>query len=275
MRLLSVGETLAQPVRLLDRTTPRGITVSSEVSRLVEGWFELRAHEGLPADEQPGRAGAYTVVGYKSPGSLLRMYRQRPLSRFVGRAQELTALENLLVCAESGRGQVVAIVGEPGVGKSRLCYEFIRAHSLRGWLLLETSADSYGQATPYLPVIDLLKSYFQIASRDDVSTFRDKITDKLRMLDQSLESCLPALLTLLDISVEDSPWQALGPPQRRQRIIEAVKHLLLRQSQVQPLCLVVENLHWIDGETQGFLDGLVDSLPATRILLLVSYRPDY
>jgi AAA ATPase domain/Bacterial regulatory protein, Fis family len=253
-RLLSVGETLAQPVRLLDRATPGGIVVSSEASRLVEGWFELRVDQELLGDEQPDRAGAYTIVGYKSPGSLLGMYRQRPLSRFVGRAQELTTLENLLAYAENGRGQVVGIVGEPGVGKSRLCYEFIRAHSTHGWLILETSTDSYGQATPYLPVIELFKPYFQIASRDDVSTLRDKVTDKLRTLDQSLLSSLPALLTLLDISVEDPTWHALGPPQRRQRIIEAVKHLLLRESQVQPLCLVVENLHWIDGETQVFLE---------------------
>jgi DNA-binding NtrC family response regulator/tetratricopeptide (TPR) repeat protein len=274
-RLLSVGETLALPVRLLDRGTPGGIVVSSEVSRLVEEWFELRAHQELPGDEQPYRAVAYTVVGYKSRGSLLRMYRQRPLSRFVGRAQELAALENLLVYAENGRGQVVAIVGEPGVGKSRLCYEFIRAHSTRGWLLLETSADSYNQATPYLLVIELLKSYFQITIRDDVSTLRDKVTAKLRMLDQSLESSLPALFTLLDVPVEDGAWQALGPPQRRQGIMDAVKHLLLRESQVQPLCLIVENLHWIDGETQGFLDSFVESLPAARVLLLVSYRPEY
>jgi predicted ATPase len=114
------------------------------------------------------------------------MYRQRPLSRFVGRAPELTALENLLAYMENGRGQVVGIVGEPGVGKSRLCYEFIRAHSTRRWLLLETSADSYGQATSYLPVINLLKSYFQIASGNGMSTRCDKVTDKLRTLDQSL-----------------------------------------------------------------------------------------
>ncbi|MGH8070915.1 MAG: sigma 54-interacting transcriptional regulator [Candidatus Entotheonellia bacterium] len=274
-RLLSVGETLAQPVRLLDRATPGGIVVSAEVSRLVEGWFELRAHQELPGDEQLDRAGAYTVVGYKSQGSPLRMYRQRPLSRFVGRAEELTALKNLLTYAESGRGQVVGIVGEPGVGKSRLCYEFIRRHSIHGWLLLETSADSYGQAIPYLPVIDLLKSYFQIAGRDEVSTLRDKVTDTLRTLDQSLESSLPALLTLLDVPVEEAAWKALDPPQRRQHIMDAIKHLLLRESQVQPLCLVVENLHWIDGETQAFLDSLVESLPAARVLLLVSYRPDY
>jgi tetratricopeptide (TPR) repeat protein len=273
--LLSVGETLAQPVRLLDRATPGGIVASSEVSRLVEGWFELRAHKELPGDEQLGRAGAYIVVGYKAQGSPLRMYRPRPLSQFVGRTQELTALENLLAYAENGRGQVVGIVGEPGVGKSRLCYEFMRAHSTQGWLILETSTDSYGQAIPYLPVIDLLKSYFQIAGRDDVSTLRDKVTDKLHTLDQSLDASLPALLTLLDISVEDSTWQALDPPQRRQRILDAIKHLLLRESQVQPLLLVVENLHWIDGETQRFLDSLIESLPAARVLLLVSYRPEY
>jgi tetratricopeptide (TPR) repeat protein len=273
--LLSVGETLAQPVRLLDRTTPGGIVVSSEVSRLVEGWFELRAHQELLGDEQRDRAGAYTVVTYRSRGSPLRMYRQRPLSRFVGRAEELAALEKLLAYAENGKGQVVRIVGEPGVGKSRLCYEFIRVHSTQGWLVLETSADSYGQSAPSLLVIDLLKSYFQIASGDDVSTLRDKVVDKLSTLGQPIELSLPALLTLMDAPVEDAAWQVLDPPQRRQRIIEAVKYLLLCESEVQPLCLVVENLHWIDRETQGFLDSLVESLPATRVLLLVSYRPEY
>ena len=193
----------------------------------------------------------------------------------MGRGRELAALENLLGQAREGRGQVVGMVGEPGVGKSRLCYEFIRAHPTQGWLILETSADSYGQASPYLPVIELLKSYFQIASRDDASTLRDKVTDKLRTLGQSLASSLPALLTLLDVPVEDAAWQALDPPQRRQRLLDAIKRLLVRESQIQPILLVAENLHWIDGETQALLDTLVEGLPTARLLLLVSYRPEY
>jgi DNA-binding NtrC family response regulator/tetratricopeptide (TPR) repeat protein len=274
-RLLPVGGTLAWPGRLLGYVEPGEIVASSEMGQLVEGWCELRAHEELLGMGEPDQIGVYTVVGLRPLGSPLEMHGRRPLSRFVGRERELAVLGDLLGQAEEGRGQVVGIVGEPGLGKSRLCYEFMSAHPTQGWLILETSADSYGQATPYLPVIDLLKSYFQIASRDGVSALRDKVTDKLRTLGQSFESSLPAFLTLLDVPVEDSTWQALDPLQRRQRILGAIKRLLVRESQLQLILLVIENLHWIDGETQALLDTLVEGLATTRILLLVTYRPEY
>ncbi len=203
------------------------------------------------------------------------MDAQRPLSRFVGRERELATLSDLLVQVEEGRGQVVGMMGEPGIGKSRLCYEFTRAHLTQDGCSSKPARPPTSKATPYLPVIDLLKAYFQLDARDDVQTMRAKVTDKLLALDATLQPILPALLVLLEVPVEDPQWQALDPPQRRQRIMDAVKHLLLRESQVQPLCLVVENLHWIDGETQGFLDSFVESLPAARVLLLVSYRPEY
>jgi tetratricopeptide (TPR) repeat protein len=208
-------------------------------------------------------------------GSTLQLHGQRPLSRFVGRERELAALEDLLGRVREGRGQVVGIVGEPGVGKSRLCYEFIRAHQTQAWLILETSADSYGQAIPYLPVIELLKSYFQIASCHDTSTLQDKVADKLRTMGRSLASSLPAVLTLLDVPIEDAAWQAIDPLQRRQQLLDTVKRLLIRESQIQPILLVAENLHWIDGETQALLDSLVEGLPTARLLLLVTYRPEY
>jgi DNA-binding NtrC family response regulator/tetratricopeptide (TPR) repeat protein len=273
--LLPVGDTLAWPGRLLGYAAPGEILASPEMERLVGACCELRAREAQPGIGQLDQIGAYTIVGLRPPNSPSEMHGQRPLSRFVGRGRELATLEGSLEQAREGRGQVVGIIGEPGVGKSRLCYEFIRAHHTHGWLILETSADSYGQATPYLPVIDLLKSYFQIASRDDVPTLRDKVADKLRTLGQSMEPNLSALLTLLGVPVEDTTWQALDSPQRRQRILDALKRLLVRESQIQPILLVAENLHWIDGETQAFLDTLVEGLPTSRLLLLVSYRPEY
>jgi predicted ATPase len=124
-------------------------------------------------------------------------------------------------------------------------------------------------------VRDLLKAYFQIDDRDDGRKMREKLTGKLLTLDAALGPTLPAFLTLLDVPVEDRHWQALDPAQRRQRTLEAIKQLLLRESQVQPLLLVFENLHWIDAETQAILDSLIDSLPTTRLLLLVNYRPEY
>jgi predicted ATPase len=169
----------------------------------------------------------------------------------------------------------VAVIGEPGVGKSRLFWELLHAHQLRGWRVLESRAASYGKDTPYLPVIDLLKAYFGIEPGDDARTVREKLTGKLLTLDRLLEPMLPAFLALLDMPVEDPHWQTLDPPQRRQRTLEAVKHLLLRESHVQPLLLVFEDLHWIDAETQAVLDSLVESLPTAQIVLLVNYRPDY
>ena len=141
--------------------------------------------------------------------------------------------------------------------------------------MVESGSVSYGKATPYLPVIDLLKAYFQIDASDDGRTIREKVTGKLLTLDETLRPLLPALLALLDVPVEDRGWHTLDPLQRRRHTHEAIKRLLLRESQRQPLCLVFEDLHWIDAETQAVLDGLVESLPAARLLLLLNYRPEY
>jgi predicted ATPase len=197
------------------------------------------------------------------------------LTRVVGRDAELEQIRRALALAHDGRGQLVAVVGEPGVGKSRLVYEFTHSHRTQEWLILEASSVSYGKATSYLPVIDLLKAYFKMHDRETHQEIREKVTGKLLTLDRTLEPLLPALLALLDVPIENAPWNSLDPAERRQRTLDAVKRLLLRESQGQPLLVVFEDLHWIDAETQALLDGLVDSLPTARVLLLVNYRPEY
>jgi predicted ATPase len=193
----------------------------------------------------------------------------------VGRDGEVGGLHQALVRAAGGHGQVVALVGEPGVGKSRLVWEVTHSHRVHGWLVLQAASVSYGKATSYLPVVELLKSYLAIEDRDEPQTVREKLTGKLVTLDWAQESSLPALLSLLDVPTDDSQWSTLDPAQRRRRTLDALKILLLRESQVQPLLVVFEDLHWIDTETQALLDGLVESLPAARLLLLVNYRSEY
>ena len=166
-----------------------------------------------------------------------------PLRRARGRDG---ALHRALEPAGAGHGQVAALVGEPGVGKSRLVWELTHSHRTEGWLVLESGSVSYGKATSYLPVIDLLKSYCRIETRDDPRTVREKVTGKLLTLDRALEPTLPALLALLDAPPGDAAWAALDPAQRRRQTLDAVKRLLLRESQEQPLLLVFEDLHWID-----------------------------
>src|SRR5207244_4127164 len=197
------------------------------------------------------------------------------LTRFVGRQQELMALQQTLEQAGSGHGQVAALVGEAGVGKSRLVYEFVHSHHTPGWSVLESASVSYGKATPYFPVLDLLRRYGHIEDQDDTRTIRAKVTGQVLTLDETLQDTLPALLSLLEALPEDSPFLTLDPPQRRERTLAALKRLLLRESQVQPLLLVCEDLHWIDSETQALLESLVESLPTTRLLLLINYRPEY
>jgi tetratricopeptide (TPR) repeat protein len=193
----------------------------------------------------------------------------------VGRQPELEALQQALARASAGQGQVVAMLGEPGVGKSRLVYEFLHSHHTQGWLRLESGSVSYGKATAYLPVCDLLTAYCHIEDRDDLRTVRAKITGQLLTLDDALQDTVPAVLALFEALPADSPFLALDPLQRRRRTLEALKRVLLRESQVQPLLLVFEDLHWIDSETQAVLDLLVESLPTARVLLLVNYRPEY
>jgi tetratricopeptide (TPR) repeat protein len=170
---------------------------------------------------------------------------------------------------------VAAFVGEAGVGKSRLVYELTHSHRLQGWLVLESASVSYGKATSYLPVIDLLKSYFKIQDRDDLREIREKVTGRLLGLDEALKPTLPALLALLDMPVDDAAWQTLNPRQRRQHTLDAVKRLLLREARDQPLLVIFEDLHLIDSETQALLDALVEGLGSARGLLLVTYRPEY
>jgi tetratricopeptide (TPR) repeat protein len=184
-------------------------------------------------------------------------------------------LRSVLDRAARGSGQMVAVVGEPGVGKSRLFWELTRSPLTRGWLTLEASSVSWGKTTAYLPVVQLLRAYFQIQGSDDPRRVREKVTGKVLTLDQALASTIPALLTLLDVAVEDSGWREIDPPERRQKTLDAVRRVLLHESQVQPLVLMFEDLHWADGESLAVLDSLVEGLPAARMMLLVNYRAEY
>src|SRR5262249_37513191 len=167
--------------------------------------------------------------------------------------------------AGQGHGQVVAVVGEPGVGKSRLVWGLTHSHRVHGWLVVQSASVSCGKATAYLPVIELLRGYFAIESRDDPRKIRGKVTGEVLTIAPAPGPAVPALLALLDVPVDEAAWQALDPLQRRQQMLDAVKRLLLRESEVQPLVVVVEDLHWIDGETQALLDSLIESLPAARL----------
>jgi class 3 adenylate cyclase/tetratricopeptide (TPR) repeat protein len=275
MDYTAVGQTTHLAARMEQLASPGTTLVTADTLRLAEGYVEVKPLGPMPVKGLPAPVETYELTGGGPRRSRLTAAAAQGLTRFAGRDAELEQLREALGRTASGHGQVVAIVGEPGVGKSRLVWEVTHSHRTHGWLILQGGSVSYGKATPYLPVVDLLKGYLQIADRDEARAIREKVTGKLLTLDRTLEPALSAFLALLDVPVEDSRWEALDPPARRQRTIDALRRLLLRESQAQPLLVIFEDLHWIDAETQAVLDRLVESLPTARVLLLVNYRPEY
>jgi len=275
MDYTAVGQTTHLAARMEQLASPGNVLLTASTLELVEGYVAVRPLGPVPVKGLAEPVDVYEVTGTGPARTRLQASARRGLTRFVGRDAEVEQLRRAQQLAGDGHGQLAAVVGEAGVGKSRLLYEFTRSHRLQGWVILEAASVSYGKATSYLPVIDLLKGYFKIQDRDDLREMREKVTGKVLTLDRALEPALPALLALLEVAADEALWQTLDPVQKRQRTLDAVKRLLLREAREQPLLLIFEDLHWIDGETQALLDSLVESLGSARILVLVNYRPEY
>ncbi len=275
MDYTAVGQTTHLGARMEQMATPGTTLIAADTLRLAEGFVQVRSLGAVPVKGLNRPVEVYELTGTSPVRSRLQAAAARGLTMFVGRDGEMEVLCAALDEAKSGKGQIVAVVGEPGVGKSRLCWEFTRSQRTQGCLLLEAACAPYGKTTTYLPVTDLLKSYFQIEPQDNVRKVREKLTEKVLSLDRALERYVTPLLWLLDMPAEDPEWDRLDAPLRRQRLLEGLRGLLLRESQIQPLVLVFEDLHWIDSESRAFLDSFMESLPAARVLLLVNYRPEY
>jgi predicted ATPase/class 3 adenylate cyclase len=277
-----VGHSTNIASRMESLATPGSIVVSEYTHKLTDGYFEFRSLGGAQVKGVTGPLSIYEVMGVGPLRTKLQVAARRGLARFIGRRREVETLQNALEQTRAGHGHIVGVMGEPGVGKSRLFYEFVgTGHSttvplhVRDCLVLETFSVSHGKAYPYLPLIDLLKNYFQLVPQDDERKRREKLTGKILTLDRSLEDTLPYLFYLLSIAEPSSPLQQMDPQIRRKRTLEAIKRILVRESLNQPLILVFEDLHWLDNETQAFLTLLSESIASAKILLLVNYRPEY
>jgi tetratricopeptide (TPR) repeat protein len=252
---------------LLAGAGPDSAMVSADTAPFLERRFALAA-TGAPG---PPTGQPYRLIGRE--GSGLGLWGH--MTRFVGRGHELELLRSRWSLAQRGHGQVVGLVGEPGVGKSRLLWEFTRSDLGRPWLLLETAALPVGPPSPYLPIVELLRRCFSLEGGESTVEIRARVSDRIRELDENLLPGLSPLLALLDVPVSDGQWLSLDPAQRRRRTIEAVKRLILRMSRREPILMVVEDAHWVDSETQAVLEALADGLPTTDALLLLTYRPEY
>ena len=269
-----IGHATSLAARMQAIAPTGSIAITENTRRLVEGYFALTALGPTRVKGLTDLINVYEVTGVGPLRTRLQASAKRGFSKFVGRDAEMVQIERALELARAGHGQIVAAVGEAGVGKSRLFHEFtIIAHS--GCVILETFSVSHGKASAYLPLIDLLRNYFEITSDDDERKRREKIGGKVLMLDRVLEDTLPYFFALLGVAEGVDALGEMDAQIRRRRTFDAIKRLLLRESINQPLIVVFEDLHWVDSETQAFLNLFVESISTARVLLMVNYRPEY
>src|ERR1700719_86468 len=269
-----IGHSMSLAARMQTLAPTGSIVITEQTQKLTAGYFDLKPLGPVRIKGVSDPINVYEVIAIGPLRTRLQMSASRGLSKFVGRRAELEQLDKALELARGGHGQIVAAMAEAGGGKSRLFYEF-KMRRQSECLVLEAFSFSHGKASAYLPVVDLLKTYFRIADRDDARTRREKVTGKVLALDRALEDTLPHLFALLGIPSGDSGRDEMDPSIRRRRTREAGKSLIVRESLNQPLILIFEDLHWVDAESEALLQLLADSIGTARILMMVNYRPEY
>jgi class 3 adenylate cyclase/tetratricopeptide (TPR) repeat protein len=273
MEYSAVGQTTHLAARMEQLARPGTALITEATRRLADRYIEVEPHGPVPIKGLKHPVEVFELRG-ATPASRLRATAPT-LTRFLGREEELGRLQARLERAAAGQGQAVGVVGEAGVGKSRLLWEFTRSARTQDWLLLEAHAASYTTTTPYAPITTMLQGYLQIEPTDDAARIRARVISRLLELDGQLHWAVPALLSLGSVPTEDAEWAALDPAERRRRIFAALTRVVLREAERQPVLLVVENLHWADSETAALVETLVEEIAPARVLLLASYRLEH
>jgi class 3 adenylate cyclase/tetratricopeptide (TPR) repeat protein len=270
-----VGQAAHLASRLEQMAKPGTVLTSADTLMLAEGYIATAPLGAVPVKGLIEPINVYEVTGVGEAKTRLDVASRRGLTPFVGRELELEQLHRAQQLAAQGHGQVVGIVGEAGVGKSRLVREFVSSLPTAGWLVVQSSSVSYGRATPYLPVIQMLRDYLKISTNDSIRSIRESLANKILALDPALHDAIPPLLDLLDTLEENHPFRSLDLALRRQHTYQAVVRLILAEARARPVVAVFEDLHWNDSLSLGLLNELVVAAQAARFLLLVSYRPEY
>jgi len=275
MEYTAVGDATNQAFRMQGMAEPGTVVVSGHTERLARDFFEFESLGKVPVKGREEPQEVFELRRARAVETRIEAAVAKGLTRFVGRERELEFLRAAYEKAREGSGRVVGVAGEAGVGKSRLVLEMKKSLPAGEYTLLEGGCLHYGDHTPYLPILDVLKAYFNLNEGDPEPTVKKKLRGKIGEPDETIVGALPALHEILSLEVEDEEHLRLGPQQRRERAFEAIRHLLTRESRRKPLVLALEDLHWIDKTSQEFLDDLIEWLQSARILLILLYRPEY
>ena len=268
------GHTVGLAQRMEQLAEPGRVYLPGHMAKRVAGYFEL---EEIGAFEVRGTHEPVRVFELTGLGPLKTRFdhsRSRGLSTFVGRHEEMARLEAALSEVEGGAGRLVGVLGDPGTGKSRLCWEFVERCRARGVPVREAHAVSHGRTIPHLPIVELLRGYFDLEEQEPARSARHKVAGALLMLDREFEPVLPAVFDFLGIDDPERP--AVPTVADRMRQLHAVAERLIRAaSERGPSLILIEDLHWIDPGSERFLEAVIAAARETRTLLLVNFRPEY
>ncbi|MGH7344419.1 MAG: ATP-binding protein, partial [Candidatus Rokuibacteriota bacterium] len=274
MDYTAIGDTTNVAARLQQAAEPGRVTISEATHRLVQGYFETRSIGEMHLKNREEPVFAWEVLAAREARTRLELETTRGLTPFVGRERELGLLLDAFAGARAGKGQVAFVVGEPGIGKSRLLLE-LRQRVGDGVAWQEGHCLSFGRAMAFHPLVDLMRRRFAVEESDDEAAIASKIERGLRQIGDDMLVVSPYLRALLSVDPGDAAVRGMSPAQRRGEALEALRRLLVRAAEQRPQVLVIEDLHWIDGASEQFLVSLVDSVPAQRVLLVFTYRPGY
>ena len=269
------GHTVGLAQRMEQLAPPDAIALSQHTQRSVDGFFDLRSLGPVRVKGVSDPVGVFVLEDLGRHRTRLDTSRARGLSRFVGRDAEMATLESALEHSLEGSGRVAAVVGEAGVGKSRLCAEFVERCRSRGLVVYEAHCPAHGRTIPYLPLLELLRNLFGVTDRDGAREARQKVAGELALLDDAFADDRALVLDFLGIGDPKAPPLQLEPAVRQRRLFNFLRRLIQLRTEAEPIVLLIDDLHWIDPGSDLFLAQIVEAVSATRALLLVNFRPEY